>query len=115
MRGVVKKWVADRGFGFIKSESGDVFVHYRALQGMDELAAGMQVEFDKVPGRDAGKWQAANVRLAGEAPARVQQIIPQQVSEAELRAEIARLFSDISTTAMDDLCGLASSHGWLSD
>jgi len=43
------KWFNDeKGFGFITTENGDVFVHYSAIQGegYKTLAEGQEVEFD---------------------------------------------------------------------
>lgn len=120
MHGVVKKWIADRGFGFITTDTGDVFVHYRALHGMDDLTAGMPVEFDKVPGRDPGKWQAANVRQADGDPVQHRQLAgtqsadPQPVSENELRAWIEEVGLSGSAQAYDRFCAFARDQGWLS-
>lgn len=53
MRGVVKWFSADKGYGFITPEDGpDVFVHYTAIQtnGYRKLEAGEQVEFEIIDG-----------------------------------------------------------------
>ena len=53
MRGVVKWFSADKGYGFITPEDGpDVFVHYSAIQtnGYRKLEAGEQVEFEIIDG-----------------------------------------------------------------
>jgi CspA family cold shock protein len=50
----VVKWFNDaKGFGFIQSESGDVFVHHTAIkaEGFRSLAEGQRVEFDLVQGQ----------------------------------------------------------------
>ncbi len=47
------KWFNDaKGFGFIESEAGDVFVHHSSIQGegFKSLAEGQSVEFDLVQG-----------------------------------------------------------------
>ncbi|MFA6801441.1 MAG: cold shock domain-containing protein [Acholeplasmataceae bacterium] len=49
MKGVVKWFDADKGYGFISSENNkDIFVHFSAIQneGYKTLAEGDQVEFD---------------------------------------------------------------------
>ncbi len=62
MVGKVKWFNASKGFGFIETEqSGDVFVHFSAIQGegFKSLEEGQEVEFDITEG-DRGP-QAANV------------------------------------------------------
>jgi CspA family cold shock protein len=65
--GTLKVWKADRGFGFIKDDSGgpDVFIHISALQsaGIDpeNLTRGERLMFDVEPSRD-GRTRASNVR-----------------------------------------------------
>lgn len=62
MKGTVKWFDADKGYGFISSEEGkDVFVHFSAIQteGYKTLQEGDQVEFDVNTG-ERGE-QAANV------------------------------------------------------
>ncbi|MEG6523528.1 cold shock domain-containing protein [Desulfotomaculum sp. 1211_IL3151] len=62
MQGKVKWFNANKGYGFIESESGtDVFVHYSAIQsdGYRSLEEGEPVEFDIVDGTRGP--QASNV------------------------------------------------------
>ncbi|KPC69395.1 cold shock domain-containing protein [Laceyella sacchari] len=62
MKGKVKWFNAEKGYGFIEREDGgDVFVHYSAIQteGFKTLEEGEAIEFDIVQG-DRGP-QAANV------------------------------------------------------
>ncbi len=62
MLGKVKWFNAEKGYGFIeKSEGGDVFVHFSAIQGegFKTLEEGQDVEFDVVEGNRGP--QAANV------------------------------------------------------
>ncbi len=62
MQGKVKWFNANKGYGFIESESGtDVFVHYSAIQteGYRTLEEGQPVEFDVVEGTRGP--QASNV------------------------------------------------------
>ena len=59
--GTVKWFNANRGYGFIKPESGnDVFVHVSAIQGDGVLDEGQAVEFDITQGQKGP--QATNVR-----------------------------------------------------
>lgn len=61
-QGTVKWFNAEKGYGFIETESGsDVFVHYSAIQGagFKTLEEGQRVEFEVVEGQRGP--QAANV------------------------------------------------------
>ncbi len=63
VKGVVKWFSNQKGFGFIGQENGsDVFVHYSAVQSdrYRKLVEGDQVEFEMDTGRD-GRPQATNV------------------------------------------------------
>ncbi len=46
-QGTIKKLVADRGFGFIKGDSAELFFHRSEVQGVEfeELREGQKVEF----------------------------------------------------------------------
>ncbi len=62
-KGKVKWFNAEKGFGFIESESGeDVFVHFSAIamDGYKTLEEGAEVEFEVVEG--AKGPQAADVK-----------------------------------------------------
>lgn len=62
MKGTVKWFNAEKGYGFIQVENGeDVFVHFSAIQddGFKTLDEGQQVEFDVTEGNRGA--QAANV------------------------------------------------------
>ncbi|MCR2806530.1 MULTISPECIES: cold shock domain-containing protein [Paenibacillus] len=62
MKGTVKWFNAEKGYGFIQVEDGeDVFVHYSAIQGdgFKSLEEGQAVEFDITEGNRGA--QAANV------------------------------------------------------
>jgi len=56
----------DRGFGFIKTEAGDLFFHRNELEGVEfnSLREGQEVEFEKGQGRDSRPC-AVKVKLAG--------------------------------------------------
>ena len=45
-QGTIKKVVADKGYGFIEGERGDVFFHHSALEGVtiEALSVGQKVE-----------------------------------------------------------------------
>ena len=63
--GTVKWFNADKGYGFIKQETGpDVFVHYSAIQGngFKSLAEGQSVSFDVEQG--AKGPSATNVQIS---------------------------------------------------
>ncbi len=62
VKGTVKWFNSEKGFGFITKEDGnDVFVHFSAIQGdgFKTLEEGQRVEFDVTQG--ARGDQAANV------------------------------------------------------
>ncbi len=69
MNGTVKWFNESKGFGFISNDdgSGDVFVHFSAIQsdGFKTLMEGQKVTYDVEPDpKDSRKMRAANVRIA---------------------------------------------------
>ena len=62
-QGTIKKVVADKGYGFIEGERGDVFFHHSALEGVtiEALSVGQKVEYEE--GRGPKGPRAENVRL----------------------------------------------------
>ncbi len=62
-QGTIKKLIAERGFGFIEGEQGEIFFHQSALEGttFDALSEGQQVEYEE--GRGPKGPRAENVRL----------------------------------------------------
>jgi cold shock protein len=67
-KGTVERFMDEKGFGFIKPDSGgkDVFVHHSALggSGFKSLAQGQRVEFDLV--QDPKGPRAENVESLEE-------------------------------------------------
>lgn len=68
-QGTVKWFNENKGFGFISNDdgSGDVFVHFSAIQcdGFKTLAEGQKVTYDvEADPRDSSKMRAVNVRVA---------------------------------------------------
>jgi CspA family cold shock protein len=51
-QGTIKKLVADRGFGFIHGERGDLFFHHSAVKGVsiEELRVGQTVTYEEGQG-----------------------------------------------------------------
>jgi CspA family cold shock protein len=67
-QGTVKKLVADRGFGFIQGERGELFFHHSAMEGsnFDDLQVGQNVEYQVEQGGGGGKGpRAAHVKVVG--------------------------------------------------
>lgn len=69
MTGTVKWFNAEKGFGFISCDdgSGDVFVHFSAIQseGYKSLDEGQKVTFETEPDpKDSSKLRAVNVHTA---------------------------------------------------
>lgn len=67
MNGTVKWFNESKGYGFISNDdgSGDVFVHYSAIQsdGFRNLTEGQKVTYDVEPDpKDSSKMRAANVK-----------------------------------------------------
>jgi CspA family cold shock protein len=67
MRGTVKWWSSDKGYGFVTPENGedDIFVHYSGIAGTGyrSLENGQTVEFETEQGKKG--LQAINVRPVG--------------------------------------------------
>jgi CspA family cold shock protein len=65
-KGTIGRLIADRGFGFIRTERGeDLFFHRNQLQGVEfaSLREGQQVEYEVGKERN-GRPEAVGVRLA---------------------------------------------------
>lgn len=65
-QGKIKRLVADRGFGFIDGDQGDLFFHHSELDGVafEELKEGQLVEFEVGQGPKGPR--AASIRLCVE-------------------------------------------------
>ena len=65
-QGKVKKWVVDRGFGFIQPDDGspDVFVHMSAFEkaGMVAPEVNERVSYDLETDQRSGKPRAVNIK-----------------------------------------------------
>jgi cold shock protein len=63
-QGTIKKLIAEKGFGFIQGERGELFFHHSAVQGttIEALREGQTVEYDE--GRGPKGPRAENVRPA---------------------------------------------------
>lgn len=61
-QGKIKKVIADKGFGFIEGDRGDLFFHYSAVQdtSIEELQIGQLVEYEEGQGPKGPR--AENVR-----------------------------------------------------
>jgi CspA family cold shock protein len=68
MKGTVKWFNGQKGYGFIEPEDGskDVFVHISAVEraGMQTLSEGQKVSFEVIADRRTGKSSAGNLRAA---------------------------------------------------
>jgi CspA family cold shock protein len=66
-QGTVKKLVADRGFGFIQGERGELFFHHSAVvdSRFDDLREGQEVEYqvDQGGGGKGKGPRATNVKV----------------------------------------------------
>lgn len=63
--GTVKKLLADKGFGFIDSEQGDLFFHHSALASAEfaTLQVGQPVSYEVEDGKNGKGPRAVNIKL----------------------------------------------------
>ena len=49
LQGTIKKVIANKGFGFIAGEKGEIFFHHSALEGtsIEALSVGQKVEYEE--------------------------------------------------------------------
>jgi CspA family cold shock protein len=61
-QGTIKKLIAEKGFGFIAGDRGELFFHHSALQGVtiEDLHEGQTVEYEE--GRGPKGPRAENVK-----------------------------------------------------
>jgi cold shock CspA family protein len=101
-QGVVLKFNAERGFGFIASEDGDVFLHVREMVNAseaDHLRPDVQVKYTLSEGPQ-GRRRAKQVRIL--------RLGGHDLSELVRRA--AEQFDELGQT-MDDLIAAAREYG----
>lgn len=69
LKGVLKTWKDDRGFGFIQPDNGDkdIFVHISSLKGMARRPVRGDVLFYEIARDTGGKLKAVNARIEGVA------------------------------------------------
>ncbi len=67
IKGFLKTWKDDRGFGFIKPEDGsqDVFIHISALKGMARRPYRGDTIYYQIEEDEEGKRKAVNARIDG--------------------------------------------------
>jgi cold shock protein len=67
IKGVLKTWKEDRGFGFIKPDTGgkDVFIHISALQGASRRPIVGDVIYYQITKDNRGKYKAINAQIEG--------------------------------------------------
>ena len=68
--GTVKSWNVNKGFGFIRPDTGtgDIFVHYNVIHapGYRSLLVGTKIEYTKEPvPKQTGKFRATRVTARG--------------------------------------------------
>ncbi|MGA2031284.1 MAG: cold shock domain-containing protein [Thermoguttaceae bacterium] len=61
-QGTIKKLIADKGFGFIEGERGDLFFHHSAVEGagIESLRVGQAVTYSE--GRGPKGPRAENIK-----------------------------------------------------
>ncbi len=62
-QGTIKKLVADKGFGFIEGDNGELFFHHSAVEGcsFEALQEGQSVEFSEGRGPKGPRAEAVRV------------------------------------------------------
>ena len=67
VKGVLKTWKEDRGFGFIKPDDGgkDIFIHISALKGVSRRPITGDVIYYQIAKDNRGKYKATNAQIEG--------------------------------------------------
>jgi CspA family cold shock protein len=67
VKGVLKTWKEDRGFGFIKPDDGgkDIFIHISSLNGVSRRPTTGDVIYYQVAKDNRGKYKAINAQIEG--------------------------------------------------
>ena len=67
VKGVLKTWKEDRGFGFIKPDDGgkDIFIHISALKGVSRRPKTGDVIYYQITKDNRGKYKAINAQIEG--------------------------------------------------
>ncbi|MDD1627395.1 MAG: cold shock domain-containing protein [Methylococcaceae bacterium] len=67
VKGVLKTWKEDRGFGFIKPDDGgkDIFIHISALNGVSRRPTTGDVIYYQIAKDNRGKYKAINAQIEG--------------------------------------------------
>ncbi|UOA10716.1 cold shock domain-containing protein [Methylobacter sp. S3L5C] len=67
VKGVLKTWKEDRGFGFIKPDDGgkDIFIHISALNGVSRRPTTGDIIYYQIAKDNRGKYKAINAQIEG--------------------------------------------------
>ena len=67
VKGVLKTWKEDRGFGFIKPDDGgrDIFIHISSLKGVSRRPITGDVIYYQIAKDNRGKYKAINAQIEG--------------------------------------------------
>ena len=67
IKGVLKTWKEDRGFGFISPDDGgkDIFIHISALKGTSRRPVAGDIIYYQVAKDNRGKYKAMNAHIEG--------------------------------------------------
>ncbi len=68
VKGVLKTWKEDRGFGFIKPDDGgkDIFMHISAIKGASRRPITGDVIYYQITKDNRGKFKAINAQIEGQ-------------------------------------------------